>query len=320
MMTVKLAGLGLFAVCSVYAQFSIDSLPPHGPAAKARALERAGRVADAESILRNALSAGNDSAEVHGALGLLLYRMGRFRDAVPELGRAAQLAPESPEYSLKLAAAILADHRYSVALDFLNAVAGRFGTIAEYQYNLGLAYYGTRRYENAIAAFGKAIALDPKMDVAYFFTGNAWAGSGDPDKAVAFYRKAIEINPKSAGYYLALGKVLGLIGPERDPESAKWLRKGLALKPGDAASEFALALACERLNDLPCARPLLEDVVKRYPNELSPRIVLARIYAKMHEPEKARTEREAVKRLQEAQRRSNSERPSFSDSELHPPR
>ena len=214
---------------------AVDSLPPHGPAAKARALERAGRVADAESILRNALSAGNDSAEVHGALGLLLYRMGRFRDAVPELGRAAQLAPESPEYSLKLAAAILADHRYSVALDFLNAVAGRFGTIAEYQYNLGLAYYGTRRYENAIAAFGKAIALDPKMDVAYFFTGNAWAGSGDPDKAVAFYRKAIEINPKSAGYYLALGKVLGLIGPERDPESAKWLRKGLALKPGDAA-------------------------------------------------------------------------------------
>ena len=205
-------------------------------------------------------------------------------------------------------------------LDFLNAFAGRFGTIAEYQYDLGLAYYGTRRYENAIAAFGKAIALDPKMDVAYFFTGNAWAGSGDPDKAVAFYRKAIGINPKSAGYYLALGKVLGLIGPERDPESAKWLRKGLALKPGDAASEFALALACERLNDLPCARPLLEDVVKRYPNELSPRIVLARIYAKMHEPEKARTEREAVKRLQEAQRRSNSERPSFSDSELHPPR
>ncbi len=293
--------------------------PPRSPAAKAHALERAGRTTDAESVLRDALSAGDDSAEVHGALGLLLYRAGRFRDAVPELGQAAQLAPESPEYSLKLAAAILAGHRYTVALDFLNAVGGRFGNTAEYQYDLGLAYYGTRQYDNAIAAFGKAITLDPKMDVAYFFSGNAWAGGGDLDKAIASYRKAIEINPENAGYCFALGKVLGRIGPERDTEAVKWLRRALALKAGDPASEFALALACERLNDLACARPLVEDVVKRYPEELSPRIVLARIYAKIGEPEKAAIEREAVKRLQEAQRRSNSERPPFSDSELHPP-
>ncbi len=285
--------------------FSATSILPAQDAAdsavvKSRALARTGNVAEAERILKAALAGGVDSPQVHGELGLLFYREGRFREAVPELGRAAQLDPDSAEYSLKLAASILGEHRYPVAVDFLQAIEPRFGALAEYRYNLGLAYYGTRDYTRAIEAFEKAIQIDPKMDLAFFFLGNAWAVSDELDKAVVNYRKALALNPMNAGYCLALGKILSQLGPDHDAEAIRWLRKALKLKPGDAASEFALALACERVGDLGCARNLAEDVAKRYPDEVSPAVLLARIYGKLHEVEKANAARATVKRLQRA--------------------
>ena len=289
--------------------------PAYSAVRNARALLRAGNRAEAERTLRSALTNGDDSAEVHGELGLMLYRQGRFRDAVPELGRAAQLNPESAEYSLKLAASILGDHRYGVAVELLQTMASRFGTLAEYQYDLGIAHYGIHNYKNAIHALEEAIRIDPKMDLAHFFLGNAWAVSGGLDKAVASYRKALTLNPTNAGYCLALGKVLGQLGPDYDREAIEWLRKALRLKPADAASEFALALACERVNDLPCAKTFAEDVAKRYPDELSPAVVLARLYGKLHETEKASAARANVQRLQgAAQRGSDGDR--FPETDL----
>ncbi len=304
-------------VCLVFSAASISPAQEtaHSAVLKARTLVEGGNWTEAERTLRSAVAAGDDSPEVHGELGLILYRQGRFRDAVPELGRAAQINPESAEYSLKLAASILGDHRYGVAVEFLQAVAGRFGELAEYHYDLGVAYFGTHDYKSAIRALEEAIRIDPKMDLAHFFLGNTWAVSGGLDKAVASYRNALTLNPTNAGYCLALGKVLGQLGPDYDREAIEWLRKALKLKPADAASEFALALACERVNDLPCAKTFAEDVAKRYPDELSPAVVLARLYGKLHETEKASAARANVQRLQgAAQRGSDGDR--FPETDL----
>src|SRR5436305_10884437 len=123
-------------LCLVLSAASISSAQDtaHSAVLKARTLVEGGNWTEAERTLRSALGDGDDSAEIHGELGLILYHQGRFRDAVPELGRAAQLNPESAEYSLKLAASILGDHRYGVAVEFLQALAGRFGELAEYHY------------------------------------------------------------------------------------------------------------------------------------------------------------------------------------------
>ncbi len=244
------------------------------------------------------LGGGEDTAAAHGKLGLSLYQSGRFEEAITELGRAAQLEPASAEYSLKLAAAILGQKRYPVALEFLKAVAKRFDALAEYQYNLGLAYYGMRDYPNAASAFEKTTKTAPRMDLAYFFLGNTYAVSGDLEKGVPYYRRALEINPAHPGYYLALGKVLAGIGPDHDPEAIVLFRKALQLRPGDTPNEYALASACMRREDFACARPLLERIVRQYPEELSPHVLLSRLYARVKEPAKAEVERETVKRLQ----------------------
>jgi tetratricopeptide (TPR) repeat protein len=264
---------------------------------RARKLIALSQFEAAEKVLRGALVNSEQSAELHGELGALLYRNGRFREAVPELGRAAQLDPDSPGYSIQLAGAIIGDGRFSVALDLLKALRPRFESLADYHYNLGLAYYGMHNYRSAIPAFEKVVELAPKHDLAQFFLGNCHAVSGDPGKAAAQYRRAIELNPGNPSYYLALGKVVGQMGPEHNAESMRVLRKALDLKPGDIPSQFALGLACERAGDMHCAAPLLEQVVARYPDELPPHVALARVYAKLKDHERAAREREIVKKL-----------------------
>jgi len=295
----------LWALAAVFCVLAgASARKPASPAAEAEALARAGQADAAERVLRKALAAGDESAGVHGQLGLLLYRAGKFSDAVVELGQAAQLDPAAPEYSMKLAASILAEKRFSVALEFLQAVRGRFEGLAEYQYNTGLAHYGLRDYPKAVAAFQEAIRIAPKMALAHFFLGNAYAVSGEPEKSLPCYRKALDLDPQNPGYYLTLGKVLAGIGPENDSEAMRLFRKALELRPGDVPSEYALASACMRAQDFACARPLLERAVARYPDEVAPHVQLARAYAGLKELDKAAAERETVKRLQQSQRQA----------------
>jgi superkiller protein 3 len=254
--------------------------------------------ARSEQALRQAIAQGGDTAELHGELGLLLYRAGRFHDAILELGRAAQLDPSAPEYSLKLAASILAERRYSVALEFLRSIASRFEKLAEYQYNVGLAYYGLRKYDSALEVFQQAVRIAPDMDLAHFFVANSYVANADPASAIPHYRKALALNSKKAGYYYGLGKTLGEMGPAYQREAMTLLRTALKLKPDDTASKFALAALCERRDDTACALPLLESVVARYPDEIAPRVVLGRIFTKLGEPEKAKQQFEAVRRLE----------------------
>lgn len=256
----------------------------------------------AERRLREAIAAGKGTAELHGELGALLYRAGRFGEAVPELGRAAQLAPDSADYNLRLAGALIGDRQYPVAVQFLLAVKSRFDSRAEFHYNLGLAYYGLRNYPAALSSFQKALQLDPRLHAALFFVGNCHAVTGDLPAATRFYRKALDLDAKNAAYCLAIGKVLGQMGSQYYTESLAWLRKTLALKPGDTAATFALGLQCETMGDLACARVSLEAVTTRFPDELAAHVALTRVYAQLKDQDGVARERSVVERLRELQR------------------
>lgn len=80
-----------------------------------------GREAEAENVLRDALTRTPRSAELHHALGLALVRASRMPEALPELMRAAELSPQAPRYSWV----------YAVALHDSGDLSGSLAVLAE---------------------------------------------------------------------------------------------------------------------------------------------------------------------------------------------
>jgi Flp pilus assembly protein TadD len=69
-------------------------------------LNKIGRNADAESVLRAALRLAPAQGDLHYSLGLLLAESGQLEQASVELGRAAQLMPERASTTTAAAAAM----------------------------------------------------------------------------------------------------------------------------------------------------------------------------------------------------------------------
>lgn len=222
--------------------------------AEASALIRAGKVRQAETVLRSAASAYPDSAAVHGALGKLFFNEQDYKYAVEEWNLAEQLAPDSREYNMLLAAALLGSKRYGVAVNFLHAVQPRFEQYPEFHYSLGLAYYNLAQFTKAKEEFEEALRLDPNLHRAQFLLASCIASEGDFSKAADILRRLIETHLKNVVYWTTLGEVLRQMGSENRPEDLRACHRALELKPGDPHTQFVLATILLDAVDLADAR------------------------------------------------------------------
>jgi protein O-GlcNAc transferase len=265
----------------------------------AAALAHSGRVKDAETLLRSAVSENADSATLHGALGTLLFEEQNYTDSVQELNQAEQLDPDSREYNMLLAAALLGAKRDGVAKTFLLAVEPRFKQYPEFHYSLGLAYYNMAQIAKSEAELKTAIKIDPKMDRANFLLAACYASGGEFAKAAATLRLLTASHPKNVIYWATLGDVLRQTGAANRPEALRACHKALAIDPGNAHAQFVLATTLLDAGDFAGACGLLEHLEQISPKELEAHVALARVYSRLGKLDLARKETEIVRKLQE---------------------
>ncbi|MFN0012547.1 MAG: tetratricopeptide repeat protein [Phycisphaerales bacterium] len=146
--------------------------------ARAESLFAAGKTAEAVETLRLAVRRSPRDAEVHGALGELLFTTGQ-----PELGerslmQAAALTPASARWLFKLAC----------------------------------LYQQTSRYEAARDLYERTLALEPGNVEAMLGVSGCAAYMHDIEEAEAFARRAFEARPGYAAAYHALAQMLNQAG------------------------------------------------------------------------------------------------------------
>jgi predicted O-linked N-acetylglucosamine transferase (SPINDLY family) len=132
---------------------------------------RAGRLVEAEALLRRALAQKPDHADAMHLLGCTLSKMNRLAEAEDWIRRA-----------------IAADARQAV---FYN--------------NLGLVLASQGRREAAVDAYRQAIALKPEMAEAYNNLGNVLGDIGQFDDALRSYKQALALRPDNPDYHYNLG-------------------------------------------------------------------------------------------------------------------
>jgi Flp pilus assembly protein TadD len=185
-------------VTAAAAEPAAAMLPPTPEANKAgeeyaRALEaaRAGRVDEAEPILKDVVARFPDLAAAHYNLAYVYQLKKDWKAAEAEYLRVTELEPAKSDAHLALAAVRQLDKRDAEAVDALLAAAPNFSEEPRFQYLLGVTCANAGRNVEAEAAFRKAMALDAQNPEPVFQLGTVLVGQNKIPEAVSLLEKYV---------------------------------------------------------------------------------------------------------------------------------
>jgi TolB-like protein/Tfp pilus assembly protein PilF len=246
-----------------------------------------------------------DLGEGHTALGLYFYyEEGNYEEALREFNSAAKTLPNDGDVGLYIAAVqrrqgdltqAIAAYQKAEAIDPRNSIT---------LYDAAQTYFGIRDWPNAVKGMDRVLALAPdslnvKIQRAYmefFWKGStapikavleSFAPNLDPDGIVTFSRWDVALmdrDPDAAERALTSARLENFVAPTGVPLPKSYLAGCVALMRKDAA---------RAQQEFEVARPILEQVVMKSPQDGVRHAQLGFLYALMGRKEDA---------LREAQR------------------
>jgi tetratricopeptide (TPR) repeat protein len=211
--------------------------PAHGrlsPAeqrlAAAQSHHRAGRLAEAEKLYRQVLTADPFHAASLHQLAQLASQIGRHEEAEELIKCAVAVAPAEPLYHL----------------------------------TQGNLLQATGQLKDAAASYRAAIALAPDMVDAHNNLGVTMQRQGRLEEAAACYRRAVVLGPRSMSALSNLGVVLEALG--RQQEAIKTYHSIIALDPDHAMAHHRLGVLHLQLEQAAEAASCFETVTRLSPD------------------------------------------------------
>lgn len=156
------------------------------------ALSERGRISDAETAYRKALSI-RESALTYNNLGNLYAATGRFKHATAAYQKAVEIEPDYVEAYMNKGLAAMQAGQITDAHSAFERAAILAPTNAEIFYNLGILREKLGRPGQATTAYARAIALRPNWAEAYFNLGKAHRDNGEKTAAIQAYTRFIEL-------------------------------------------------------------------------------------------------------------------------------
>ena len=233
-----------------------------------------GDLAAAEDAYREAIARG-ETAELHNALGSVLFRRTRYGEAEAAFRRAIELAPDSVHGHRNLAGVLFERGDSAAAISHLQR-AIEIAPNASLYTNLGTILFFQGRYAEANAAFEHAIAAAGREGTGTG-TNNAllWANLGDSfrflpgrenDARLAFRRAAqlasaeAKSNPGDMGFRSRLALYLAKAG---DAAAARRELEAVLAHPNlEVAARLRALLAYEVLGDRAAALAVLAGALR----------------------------------------------------------
>lgn len=127
------------------------------------AAQRAGQMARAETLYRQALKADSGHAPALHMLGFLKAQQGQMDEAVTLLGKAVKRSNGDITILAHYGAAQLAAHQFEAALATYDRILAAQPGHFEALYNRGVILSQLQRFEESLAALDQALALQPRV-------------------------------------------------------------------------------------------------------------------------------------------------------------
>jgi non-specific serine/threonine protein kinase len=221
-----------------------------------RHYEDLGRIAEADSMLRVAISVRPDRARSYMDLGWLLYSEGRVQEAHDLVRGFVERFPynwEAYNALFEMVAWGIGDIEAALAV-VEEAVARNPDRV--WPHLLVASSYAWRMSESAnpeqaIAALERALALRPGSSRVLRQAGQIHGDMGDIEEALEYYHRALELNPGGVGILNEMARYLYHAGRHHDAAST-------ALKALEQAPGIATARKWDIYNTLAGTMPLLD--------------------------------------------------------------
>ncbi|MBV8896464.1 MAG: tetratricopeptide repeat protein [Acidobacteriaceae bacterium] len=270
------------------------------------ALQR-GDLVEARADLEHASRADPANAYVWSSLAETYARLHNGDNAMSAAARAEKLGAGNKVVAHALAIfyfqyadSLLRQENFTQAADVLTTALARHPDEPQLTLALGVARYGQRRFDDAIALFLKTVKLAPEAEQPYVFLGKMLEQAGPHLAEIAAdFESYAGANPASAEAQLLLAKALLAADPHSD-RALDLIRKSVSLDGNNWEAHFQLGVLLESKHDYADAAIELAASAQLEPKQPMPHYHLARVYDRLGEPERAKTEREIHQRLTRA--------------------
>ena len=205
----------------------------------------AGKMAEAEAILRKVLASDPDHAGAHNDLGVIFSDRGEIEQAVDRFQKAIALAPDSADAYTNLGNLYHAAGRFDESAKAYRKAVSLDPRDADTQTNLGNSLQALGRVEEAAASYRRALVIDPEHLFALNNLGTVLQALGRVDEAAASFRQALMIKPDFALALGNLGNVFHIQGKLADAEDT--MRRAIEAEPGLAMAHSNLGFVLRDL-------------------------------------------------------------------------
>jgi tetratricopeptide (TPR) repeat protein len=205
----------------------------------------AGRIADADRLLRQVVTERpNHPSALHMA-GMVAFRAGRATEGKALVERALAIRPDMPDALYNLGIMLVAlDYRERAKQVFARVVELRPDHVAAWDY-MGNVHCGDGAFDAAIAAYRRALAIAPDGHATIINIAQALSSAGEHAEARVHAQRAIELAPDADVVHAGLGAILLRAGaPE---EALAPLARAAELNPSDAKNHINLMFVLHRL-------------------------------------------------------------------------
>ncbi|HEV8429649.1 MAG TPA: tetratricopeptide repeat protein [Pyrinomonadaceae bacterium] len=221
-------------------------------------------------------------------------RIGNYKKVIESLSPLAEADPNNRTVAFLLGSALIGDGQLNRGQLLIDRVFHDDDS-AEAHLLLGSILLLADDGHGALREFERAIQLDPKLPTLHAWYGRALMRMGDSAKAKTAFRGELAENQNDFNANLFLGVLLRQ--DKQFDEAFQYLSRAVRLRPRDQYTRYHLAAVYGALAKPKDALPLLEDVVREFPDFSEARVLLASVYYRLNRKEDGDREKAAVQKL-----------------------
>ena len=242
----------------------------------ALAHHQAGRLAEAETIYREILSAHPDLPDALHLLGMIEHQRGSHAAAVKLIRQAIAANPREAAFHSNLGTIFQSLGRLNEAAGCFERALALKPDWAEVHSNFGNILHVQGSLEQAAVCQERALELKPQFAEAWSNLGNVRVAQNRLQDAIACYERALVLKPRYADAHNNLGAAL--LAQDKIDDAVSHLKRALALRPNHASAHNNLGNAFVRQDRIGDAHAQYERALALHPGYANAHNNLANVF------------------------------------------